>query len=226
MNDTIISLDNVVKEYKTKYGFLEVLKGINLEIRVGDFTAILGESGSGKSTLLNIIGLIDDMTSGKYLFDGIDISNLTSDEKADYRAKRIGFIFQSYNLLYTMTAYENVELPLGYLGMSKSERHYKVLEYLDMMKLSDRINHRPSDLSGGEQQRVAIARMIAVNPELILADEPTGNLDPKTTDEIMNILSHLNDMGKTILLVTHDEHVSSYCKSKLTVNNGIIVRTN
>ena len=224
MNNPIISLRNITKTYKRQSGLLEVLRDINLDVNSGDFTAILGESGSGKSTLLNIIGMIDDMTSGEYLFNGEEVSGFSSDKKAKYRATKIGSIFQSYNLLYTMTAYENVELPLGYLGMSKAERHKKVLDCLDKVKLSDRITHRPSSMSGGEQQRVSIARAMAVDFDVILADEPTGNLDPKTTDEIMSILTQLNDIGKTILLVTHDAHVASYCKNKLTVRNGTIDR--
>lgn len=222
MEKSIISLKNVTKKYKTRYDKIDVLKDINLEVTTGDFIAVTGESGAGKSTLLNIIGLIDDMTSGTYMLYGNDVNKLNSDEKSEYRAKKICFIFQSYNLFSTMTAYENVEFPLGYLGLSKTERNKRVLECLDMVKLSDRRNHRPIDMSGGEQQRVAIARGMAIDSDIILADEPTGNLDSKTTKEIMNILTQLNDNGKTILLVTHNDHVAEQCKSRLVVENGII----
>lgn len=219
----LISLRSVTRTYKTRDGLLEVLKKIDLDIDSGDFIAISGKSGSGKSTLLNIIGLIDEMTSGTYLFNGRNVSNMSSNEKANYRSEKIGFIFQNYNLLYTMTAYENVELPLGYIGINKSERHNKVMSCFEMVTLTERVHHRPADMSGGEQQRVAIARVMAMNPDVILADEPTGNLDPKTTDEIMEILKQLNNNGKTILLVTHDDYISSYCKKRLIVENGIII---
>jgi len=222
MEKSIISLKNISKEYKTKYDKIEVLKGINLEIEKGDFIAIIGESGAGKSTFLNIIGLIDNMTSGTYILYGNDVNTLNSNEKSEYRAKKICFVFQNYNLFSTMTAYENVEFPLGYLGIGKTERNKRVLECLDMVKLLDRKNHRPIDMSGGEQQRVAIARGIAIDPDIILADEPTGNLDSNNTEEIMNILTQLNNSGKTILLVTHNEYVASHCKNRLVVKNGII----
>ncbi|MDD4773716.1 MAG: ABC transporter ATP-binding protein [Eubacteriales bacterium] len=203
--NNIISLRNIRKCFKTKHGILEVLKNITLDIERGGFTVILGQSGCGKSTLLNILGFMDHPTSGTYIFNGIDTAALTDEQKTLFRGETIGFVFQSLNLIATMTALENIELPLGYRGVSKSKRLDTARQTLERVGLSHRQDHYPSDMSGGEQQRVAIARAIVSNPLLILADEPTGNLDRYTAEEIMRLLKSINRAGTTIIMVTHDE---------------------
>lgn len=203
--NNIISLRNIRKCFKTKHGILEDLKNITLDIERGGFTVILGQSGCGKSTLLNILGFMDHPTSGTYIFNGIDTAALTDEQKTLFRGETIGFVFQSLNLIATMTALENIELPLGYRGVSKSERLDTARQTLERVGLSHRQDHYPSDMSGGEQQRVAIARAIVSNPLLILADEPTGNLDRDTAEEIMRLLESINRAGTTIIMVTHDE---------------------
>lgn len=206
----IVELLNVNKSYNTKYGCVEVLKGIDLEINQGDFLVIMGKSGCGKTTLMNIIGLMDNFTSGNYIFNERDVSKLSNNDKAKIRNGKIGFIFQSYNLIYTMSALENVELPLGYMGIGKSDRTNRALEALEKVGLSHRIRHKPGDMSGGEQQRVAIARALINNPLLILADEPTGNLDETNAKEIMKLLKNLNDNGSTITMVTHNADICDH----------------
>lgn len=219
---SMIKLEHISKSFHTKNGRLDVLRDINLEIKYGEFTAILGQSGCGKSTLLNIVGFIDDKTDGTYFFNGQDSAVFSSKDKANLRATKIGFVFQSYNLINTMTAYDNVELPLGFRGMDRIERRARVNELFKMMHIAERENHRPVDLSGGEQQRVAVARAIAANPDLILADEPTGNLDPAARDDIMQIFKELNNSGKTVIIVTHDEHAASLCSRSVCIKNGTI----
>ena len=200
----IITVDNVNKTYKNGSLELQVLKNISFKVDKGEFLAIMGSSGSGKSTMMNILGCLDNQYEGKYILDGIDISKSTENELSEIRNKKIGFIFQSFNLLPRLTALENVELPLIYSSVPKEERHKRANELLEMVGLKERTHHRPNELSGGQRQRVAIARALVNNPSIILADEPTGNLDSKSEAEIIEILQKLNKMGKTIVIVTHE----------------------
>ena len=198
----LIEIKNIFKIYNTGYAKVYALSDVSLNINRGDFTAIIGKSGSGKSTLMNILGCLDVPTSGKYFLDGEEVSKLSERKLSYIRNKVIGFIFQSFNLVPTMTALENVELPLIYRKTEKKKRHTLAVSALEMVGLSERMNHRPFELSGGQQQRVAIARAIATEPPLILADEPTGNLDAGSSDEIMRILSELHNSGKTVVIIT------------------------
>ncbi|MFH0863827.1 MAG: ABC transporter ATP-binding protein [Candidatus Gottesmanbacteria bacterium] len=202
---------------------IKALNDINLEINKGQFVSIMGPSGSGKSTLMYIIGCLDNPTSGQIIFDGKDVSTYKEKDLAKIRNRGIGFIFQMFNLLPRTTSLANVELPLIYSGVSKSERDQRAKEALDMVGLSNRLNHFPSQLSGGQQQRVAIARALINNPPLILADEPTGNIDSKSADEIMELLTKLNKEGRTIILVTHDQEVADYAEYKISVRDGRIL---
>tara|TARA_B100000927_G_scaffold134711_1_gene108637 strand:+ start:885 stop:1538 length:654 start_codon:yes stop_codon:yes gene_type:complete len=201
---------------------LHVLKGINLNVNKGEMVAIMGSSGSGKSTLLNIIGILDELDSGKYTLDGIEIKNLTERKAAQYRNKFLGFVFQSFNLINFKNALENVALPLYYQGLKRKERQEKAMFHLEKVGLSDWATHHPNELSGGQKQRVAIARALAAEPKLLLADEPTGALDSTTSREIMQFLQKLNDEGKTILIVTHEEDISLMCKRIVRLKDGII----
>ena len=203
----IITVDNINKTYKNGSLELQVLKNISFKVDKGEFLAIMGSSGSGKSTMMNILGCLDNQYEGRYILDGIDISKSTENELSEIRNKKIGFIFQSFNLLPRLTALENVELPLVYSSVPKEERHKRANELLEMVGLKERIHHRPNELSGGQRQRVAIARALANNPSIILADEPTGNLDSKSEEEIIEILQKLNKMGKTIVIVTHEPSI-------------------
>ena len=203
----IITVDNVNKTYKNGSLELQVLKNISFKVDKGEFLAIMGSSGSGKSTMMNILGCLDNQYEGKYILDGIDISKSSENELSEIRNKKIGFIFQSFNLLPRLTALENVELPLVYSSVPKEERHRRANELLEMVGLKDRTHHRPNELSGGQRQRVAIARALVNNPSIILADEPTGNLDSKSEAEIIEILQKLNKMGKTIVIVTHEPNI-------------------
>ena len=200
----IITVNNVNKTYHNGSMELQVLKNISFTVKEGEFLAIMGSSGSGKSTMMNILGCLDHEYNGEYILDGIDISKSSEDELSEIRNKKIGFIFQSFNLLPRLTALENVELPLVYSSVPKADRHQKALELLELVGLKDRVHHRPNELSGGQRQRVAIARALVNNPSIILADEPTGNLDSKSEEEIIEILQKLNKMGKTIVIVTHE----------------------
>ena len=203
----IITVNNVNKTYHNGSMELQVLKNISFTVKEGEFLAIMGSSGSGKSTMMNILGCLDHEYNGEYILDGIDISKSTEDELSEIRNKKIGFIFQSFNLLPRLTALENVELPLVYSSVPKADRHQKALELLEMVGLKDRVHHKPNELSGGQRQRVAIARALVNNPSIILADEPTGNLDSKSEEEIIEILQKLNKMGKTIVIVTHEPNI-------------------
>jgi len=194
----------ICKSYKTKYDRLDVLKSVDLEVEQGEFVMFSGNSGCGKTTLLNVIGFMDTYDSGSYIFNGSDTAGLNEKQRAVIRNRDIGFVFQSYNLLYSMTARENIEVPLGFAGVGKAERRRRADELMEKLGIADRANHHPGSMSGGEQQRVAIARAIANDPKLILADEPTGNLDDANTAEIMGILKKLNADGATIVMVTHD----------------------
>lgn len=213
----MVKTENITKSFKASHGRLDVLKGISFSIEKGEFMMLLGKSGGGKSTLLNILGLMDTPTDGTYILDGQDMGSLSAKEKTKIRGSKIGFVFQAYNLINTMTAYENVELPLGYQGMDKKNRQELVSEALGKVGLSQRMAHLPADMSGGEQQRVAIARAMVIRPKLLLADEPTGNLDRGTSAEIMHLLRGL---GCTVFMVTHNEELLSYADRSIRLAEG------
>ena len=219
----MLEIRDLHKSYPIGGTSLHVLKGINLSIKDGEMVAIMGSSGSGKSTLLNIIGMLDEADSGEYILDGLAIKNLTEKKAAQYRNKFLGFIFQSFNLINYKNALENVALPLYYQGMSRKERQEKALFHLGKVGLEDWAKHLPKELSGGQNQRVAIARALAANPKLLLADEPTGALDTKTSYEIMEFIQQLNDEGKTILMVTHEEDIANMCKRIVRLKDGVIM---
>jgi putative ABC transport system ATP-binding protein len=217
----LISLRDIRKSYLLGRVRIDVLRGINLDVERGDFVAIMGPSGSGKSTLLNIIGCLDRQSSGRYLFEGIDIAERTDNELAELRNKRFGFVFQSFNLLPRYSAFKNVELPMIYSNIPQAKREEKVADVLEKVGLIDRKDHTPAELSGGEQQRVAIARALVMNPSVILADEPTGNLDSRAGAEIMKIFRSLNEEGITIILVTHEMAVARTAKRIITIKDGV-----
>ena len=219
----IITVDNINKTYKNGSLELQVLKNISFKVDKGEFLAIMGSSGSGKSTMMNILGCLDNQYEGRYILDGIDISKSTENELSEIRNKKIGFIFQSFNLLPRLTALENVELPLVYSSIPKEERHKRANELLEMVGLKDRTHHRPNELSGGQRQRVAIARALVNDPSIILADEPTGNLDSKSEEEIIEILQKLNKMGKTIVIVTHEPSIGEIAERKIIFKDGEII---
>lgn len=223
MESPIIRLTDINKTYPGVVP-LHVLKGINLEIAKGELVSIMGASGSGKSTLLNILGILDNYDTGEYYLDDILIKNLSENKAADLRNRKIGFVFQSFNLINYKNALENVALPLFYQGISRSKRNKLAMEKLEMMGLSDRSHHLPGELSGGQKQRVAIARALITNPSIILADEPTGALDSVTSKEVMKILRDLNkEMGKTIIIVTHDPSVGEQTNRIIRISDGIII---
>ena len=219
----IITVDNINKTYKNGSLELQVLKNISFKVDKGEFLAIMGSSGSGKSTMMNILGCLDNQYEGRYILDGIDISKSTENELSEIRNKKIGFIFQSFNLLPRLTALENVELPLVYSSIPKEERHKRANELLEMVGLKDRTHHRPNELSGGQRQRVAIARALVNDSSIILADEPTGNLDSKSEGEIIEILQKLNKMGKTIVIVTHEPSIGEIAERKIIFKDGEII---
>lgn len=223
MEKSIIQMKDIRKTYQMGSLEVEVLKGISIDIKHGEFVSIIGASGSGKSTLMNIMGCLDTCTSGEYLLDSKDINSYSEKELAIVRNKKIGFIFQKFNLLPKLNAYENVELPLLYKGVDKAKRKESVLKSLEMVGLKDRLKHKPSEMSGGQQQRVAIARALAGRPPLILADEPTGNLDSKSSDEVMDILVDLNKKGITVILITHDQDVAKLANRIIEIKDGEIV---
>ncbi|MBP7174410.1 MAG: ABC transporter ATP-binding protein [Cloacibacterium sp.] len=218
----MLVIEDLHKSYDTGKSKLHVLKGIDLSIQEGEFVSIMGSSGSGKSTLLNIIGILDEADSGKYELDGVPIKNLNEVKAAEYRSKFLGFIFQSFNLINYKTALENVALPLYYQNVSRKERNAKALEYLEKVGLKDWATHLPNELSGGQKQRVAIARALITDPKIILADEPTGALDSKTTHDIMKLLQEINNEGKTIIVVTHEPDVAAQTKRNVILKDGII----
>jgi len=219
----MIKLKNLHKSYKMGSSSLHVLKGINLNIEDGELVAIMGSSGSGKSTLLNILGMLDTADKGDYILDSFKIENLNETKAAKYRNKFLGFIFQSFNLINYKTALENISLPLYYQGISRKERQQIALDYLDRVGLKDWATHLPSELSGGQKQRVAIARAMASKPKVLLADEPTGALDTKTSCDVMELIQKINEEGKTILVVTHELEIAKMCKRIVKLKDGVIV---
>lgn len=218
----MIKINDMYKTYRMGTNEVHALNGISLHVRPHEFVAIVGPSGSGKSTLMNMIGCLDTPSSGMYCLDGHEVSKLKEDDLADIRNKKIGFIFQGFNLLPKLTAMENVELPLVYMGISGRERYKMAMEALEKVGLGNRTHHKPSELSGGQQQRVAIARALSSRPAMILADEPTGALDSKTGVEIMQMLKELNASGKTIVLITHDNGIAQQAQRVIRIQDGKI----
>jgi len=218
----IIHLKDINKSYYLGKQELQVLKGINIDIFKNEYVALMGPSGSGKSTLMNILGCLDSPTGGKYILNGKDVSGMPDNDLAEVRNKEIGFVFQQFNLLPRLTAIENVALPLIYSGIEKKERLERAMEVLTKVRLDDRSHHKPNELSGGQCQRVAIARALINNPSIILADEPTGNLDSKTSYEIMDILTKIHNDGNTVILVTHEEDIANYARRVIRLKDGII----
>lgn len=218
----IIHLENILKSYFMGKQELPVLKGISLDIFKNEYVALMGPSGSGKSTLMNIIGCLDTPTGGKYILNNHDVSQMKDNDLADIRNKEIGFVFQQFNLLPRLTALENVALPLVYAGIGKKIRNEKAKHVLDMVNLSDRSHHKPNELSGGQSQRVAIARALVNDPAIILADEPTGNLDSKTSHEIMEIFHQIHSAGNTIVLVTHEEDIANHAHRVVRLRDGVV----
>jgi putative ABC transport system ATP-binding protein len=218
----IIHLDNIYKNYYLGKQVIEVLKGISLDILKNEYVALMGPSGSGKSTLMNILGCLDTPTSGTYILNGKDVSQMEDNDLAEVRNKEIGFVFQQFNLLPRLTAAENVALPLVYAGMPKKQRMEKAMEVLEKVALADRSHHKPNELSGGQNQRVAIARALVNDPAIILADEPTGNLDTKTSYEIMEIFGKIHTGGNTVILVTHEEDIAHHAHRVIRLRDGIL----
>ncbi|RIK33920.1 MAG: macrolide ABC transporter ATP-binding protein [Chloroflexi bacterium] len=223
--EPVISVRELTKVYRMGDMAVEALRGVDLDIWPGEMVAIMGPSGSGKSTLMNLIGCLDVPTSGSYLLDGVDVSKLNDGQLAEIRSRKIGFVFQSFNLLPRTTALANVELPLLYSGTGRRQRRQRAEEVLRLVGLGDRLHHKPNELSGGQQQRVAIARALSNRPALILADEPTGNLDSKTSREIMDLFQRLNrEQGMTIIFVTHDPETAAYCERVVAIRDGMVER--
>ena len=218
----IIHLENICKSYYLGKQELQVLKGINIDILKNEYVALMGPSGSGKSTLMNILGCLDTPTKGKYILNGQDVSRMIDNDLAEVRNKEIGFVFQQFNLLPRLTAAENVALPLIYSGIAKKERMERAMEVLTKVRLEDRSHHKPNELSGGQCQRVAIARALINDPAIILADEPTGNLDSKTSHEIMDILGKIHNDGNTVVLVTHEEDIAGFAHRVIRLRDGVI----
>lgn len=218
----LIHIENMKKIYNPGENEVRALDGIDLDIEKGDLVAIVGHSGSGKSTLMNMLGCLDTPTSGKYVLNGQDVASMTDNQLADVRNKEIGFIFQGFNLISNLDAVGNVELPLVYRGVSKNERKQLAMEALKSVGLEDRMKHKPNEMSGGQQQRVAVARAVAAKPPIILADEPTGNLDTKSTQEIMEILKELHRSGRTVIIITHDEEIASQAHRVIRILDGRI----
>ena len=218
----LIHIENMKKIYNPGENEVRALDGIDLDIEKGDLVAIVGHSGSGKSTLMNMLVCLDTPTSGKYVLDGQDVASMTDNQLADVRNKEIGFIFQGFNLISNLDAVGNVELPLVYRGVSKNERKQLAMEALKSVGLEDRMKHKPNEMSGGQQQRVAVARAVAAKPPIILADEPTGNLDTKSTQEIMEILKELHRSGRTVIIITHDEEIASQAHRVIRILDGRI----
>ena len=223
MNQSVIDIQGITKTYVNGKLSVPVLHGIDLQVNKGEFVSIMGPSGSGKSTFMNILGCLDRPTTGSYRLNGDEVATLSDDELAFVRNKQIGFVFQSFNLLTKLTALENVALPMIYAGMDKKTRNDRAAALLESVGLGDRMDHLPSELSGGQRQRVAIARALANNPAIIMADEPTGNLDSKSTIDVMNIFRGLYDEGRTIILVTHEPEIATYASRNVVLRDGLIV---
>lgn len=219
---SVIKIRRITRDFKMGGEILRVLKGIDLDIEKGDYVALMGPSGSGKSTLMNILGCLDTATSGTYELNGVNVSTMTDDELAEIRNKEIGFIFQTFNLLPRTTALDNVALPMIYAGVSKADRIKRAEKVLHDVGLADRMDHRPNELSGGQRQRVAVGRALVNNPSIILADEPTGNLDSKTSQEIMNLIDAIHQAGNTVILVTHEEEIAQRAKRVIRLRDGVI----
>ncbi|MDX1760834.1 MAG: ABC transporter ATP-binding protein [Christiangramia sp.] len=219
----MIEISNLHKSYKMGANSLHVLKGINLSIAEGELLSIMGSSGSGKSTLLNILGMLDEADEGSYVLDGVPIKNLSEKKAAKYRNKFLGFIFQSFNLIGYKSALDNVALPLYYQGLARGERIDRAMSYLEKVGLADWSGHLPNELSGGQKQRVAIARALASDPKVLLADEPTGALDTKTSYEVMDLIQEINDEGRTILVVTHEHDIAQMTKRIVNLKDGVII---
>jgi putative ABC transport system ATP-binding protein len=223
VGDPVIELDQVTKIYRSGTLAVAALRGVSLTIDEGEYVAIMGPSGSGKSTLMHILGCLDVPTTGRYRLAGEDVSGMTESALASVRNRRIGFVFQQFNLLASMTALRNVELPLTYAGVPRAERRARALEALDRVGLADRVQHRPGELSGGQQQRVAVARALVSGPDLILADEPTGNLDSSAATEVTNLMAELHQAGKTLVLITHEAEVAGSAERTVRLRDGLIV---
>ena len=221
--DHVISLTDIRRVFSMGDQQFEALKGVSFDVASGEFVAIMGASGSGKSTSMNILGCLDRPTSGRYFLDGLDVGSMTANQLAEIRNKKLGFVFQGFNLLARTPAVENVELPLVYAGLHARERRQKALAAMEQVGLSGKENNHPSQLSGGQQQRVAIARALVNSPSVILADEPTGNLDSSTSEEIMNLFTALNQQGITIIMVTHEHDVAAYAGRRITFRDGKII---
>jgi putative ABC transport system ATP-binding protein len=219
----VIQLEGVHRVYQLGEIAVPALRGVSLTVQRGDFVAIMGSSGSGKSTLMNILGCLDAPTRGRYLLDGVDVRQLDEDDLADVRNRKLGFVFQSYNLVPRTTALANVELPLAYAGLGRAERRERALAALGAVGMTDRAQHQPSELSGGQQQRVAVARALVTHPALMLADEPTGNLDSHSTAEILSLFDELNRRGNTIVLITHEPDVAAHAKRVVQLADGLLV---
>lgn len=218
----LLEIKDIKRDFRLGNEILHVLKGINLTIKKGEYVALMGPSGSGKSTLMNILGCLDTPTSGSYILNGKDVSKMTDNELADIRNREIGFVFQTFNLMPRTTALDNVALPMVYAGFPKEERQKRSKEVLEMVGLSDRIDHKPNQLSGGQRQRVAVARALVNHPSIILADEPTGNLDSKTSYEIMNLFDEIHNRGNTVILVTHEEDIANHAHRIIRLRDGLI----
>jgi putative ABC transport system ATP-binding protein len=218
-----IQLREVTKTYQLGQIKVRALREVSLQIERGDFVAIMGSSGSGKSTLMNILGCLDIPTSGSYLIDGVDVSSLDEDDLSDLRSRKIGFVFQSFNLVSRTSAIANVELPLAYVGLDRATRRRRAEDALSAVGMANRLHHQPSELSGGQQQRVAVARAIVTNPTLILADEPTGNLDSHSTEDVLRIFARLNEEGRTVVLITHEPDVAELAKRVVSLSDGEVV---
>ncbi|HEY0157750.1 MAG TPA: ABC transporter ATP-binding protein [Thermoanaerobaculia bacterium] len=223
-NDTIIRMSNIRKVYDTGKVKVEALKGIDLDIYAGEFVAIVGPSGSGKSTLMNLLGCLDTPTDGTYQIGGDNVAGVTRDELAEIRNRRVGFVFQSFNLLPHLSALENVELPMLFGGVAPKERRKRATELLEKVGLGDRVDHKPTELSGGQMQRVAIARALAMNPDILLADEPTGNLDTTSGTDIMSIFNELWQSGRTLVIITHDPALARRASRVVEIRDGRITR--
>ena len=222
MAKPLIQITKIKRDFVLGNEIVYVLKGIDLEINKGEYVALMGPSGSGKSTLMNLLGCLDTPTSGSYILNGKDVSKMHDDELAEIRNKEIGFVFQTFNLLPRTTALDNVALPMVYAGYSKSERIIRAEEVLNQVGLADRMDHQPNQLSGGQRQRVAVARALVNKPSIILADEPTGNLDSKTSEEIMKLFGDIHKLGNTVIVVTHEEEVAAYAHRVIRLRDGLI----